>query len=438
MNHEHGVSVSDCRSLKGLKVFFFGKLESMSRREAKVLVEQSGGFVTDRFDDTVALVVVGADQVPIEFESESDFDLLDEAILQSADQEPIVIISELQFFQELGLLEPETSCGQLYTAAMLADLLSVPLATIRRWHRRGLIHPIRQIKKLAYFDFQEVSSARRIARLIESGESAETIERKLSRLAKLYPDMQRPLAQLSIIVEGKEVLLRNDRGLVEPGGQLRLNFDQVEDDIAHTAIRIHPPFENDSHWNSVAIPKLPDSGHAAEDRVLKNRNLTDRDLNNLVSPEEFLQLATELEDQMQIDSAIEVYRAMSLAFGPSADICFRVAELLYQANDLAGARERYYLAIELDETFVEARASLGCVLTELGQPDLAYSAFTGALAHHSDYPDVHFHLARLLDELEREFEAQHHWQQFLKLAPKSPWAAEARQRLEDSDWANGN
>ena len=75
------------------------------------------------------------------------------------------------------------------------------------------------------------------------------------------------------------------------------------------------------------------------------------------------------------------------------------------------------------------RASLGCVLVELGQTQLALAAFHGALEHHADYPDVHFHLARLLDELDQPEQAEPHWQTFLDLAPKSPWAEEARQRL---------
>ena len=40
--------------------------------------------------------------------------------------------------------------------------------------------------------------------------------------------MERHLAQLSVIIEGKEVLLRQGDGLIEPGGQLRLDFEAAE------------------------------------------------------------------------------------------------------------------------------------------------------------------------------------------------------------------
>jgi tetratricopeptide (TPR) repeat protein len=106
-----------------------------------------------------------------------------------------------------------------------------------------------------------------------------------------------------------------------------------------------------------------------------------------------------------------------------------LAEVLYRSGDLAGARERYFCAIELDSELVEARANLGCVLAECGQHNLAIAAFQGALQQYPDYADVHFHLARVLDEVDRGNDARKHWQRFVELAPASPWADEAIDRL---------
>ena len=69
-------------------------------------------------------------------------------------------------------------------------------------------------------------------------------------------------------------------------------------------------------------------------------------------------------------------------------------------------------------------------MAETGQCDLAIAAFRGALVLNDDYSDVHYHLARSLDDVGREIEARHHWSRFLQLAPDSPWAAEAMERLE--------
>jgi len=403
---ETSLSISPSSPIANRRIAFVGKLGGMNRREARDLIRQHGATMADRVDQSVDLIVIGADELPLD---EAD-ELLDEWTVQASLEGRLEIINETQLWQDLGLVDAESGVEQLYTPAMLAQLLDLPIATIRRWHRRGLIVPARQVNRLAYFDFQEVASARRIARFIAAGASPPAVESKLSRLAQLYPDLQRPLSQLSVIVEGQELLLRQGEGLVEPGGQMRLNFESVDAATRHAS-------DDDSTISELdVIPLSPSSAGT--------------DFEQFTTPDEFIILATELEDEGEVDGAIEVYRAMSLAFGPTADVSFRLAELLYQQHDLPAARERYYMTIELDETFVEARGSLGCVLVELGQLELALSAFSGALLHHADYPDVHFHLARLLDEMGRPLEAETHWQQFLHLAPKSPWAEEARERLE--------
>lgn len=389
------------------RVAFVGKLGGMNRREARDLVRNHGGVMVDQVDPSVDLIVIGADVMPLS----EPMELLEDSVVEANAEGRVLVITETQFWQKLGLVEPEFDMGQLYTPAMLAGLLEIPIATIRRWHRRGLITPTRQVNKLVYFDFQEVASARRIARLIATGTTPQAIETKLSRLAGLYPNLERPLSQLSVIVQGRSLLLRQGEGLIEPGGQKRIDFeslDQRESLDQGESLSVHSTLSMEAE-----------------------KAKTTKTVEQLATPDEFIELAIQFEDADDGPAAIEVYRAMMLAFGPSADICFRIAELLYHQSDLTAARERYYIAVELDETFVEARASLGCVLVELGQSELALSAFEGALGYHADYPDVHFHLARLLDEMDRGLEAESHWKTFLDLAPQSPWSDEARERLAD-------
>ena len=66
---------------------------------------------------------------------------------------------------------------------------------------------------------------------------------------------------------------------------------------------------------------------------------------------------------------------------------------------------------------------------EKGFGPFAAAAFEGALRYHPDYADVHYHLARTLDEMGHRRTAEQHWRRFLALAPDSPWAAEAQQRI---------
>ena len=371
---------------------------SMARRDVAGLVRQHGAVVVDRPGPTVDLLVIGEEGLPLSEGMGLD-DAFDPDTQAAIERGATEVITETQLWQRLGMVDFEQDIHRLYTPAMLAELLGVPLAVIRRWHRRGLIVPAREVRRLPYFDFQEVATARRLTELLAAGVSPDAIEKKLAALGRYLPGIARPMAQLSVIVEGRQILLRQGDGLIEPGGQLRFDFEAAGPPAA--------PLEN---GEEILLPVTAAAEVAS-------------------SPEHLVRMAAELEELGETEAAAEMYRAAMAAAGPTPEICFQVAELLYRLGDLAGARERYYMAIELDEDYVEARANLGCVLAETGQRDLAVAAFRGALAFHPDYADAHYHLARTLDQLGRRDEATPHWEAFLDLAPGSPWAEEARNRL---------
>ncbi|HIN53606.1 MAG TPA: tetratricopeptide repeat protein [Planctomycetes bacterium] len=371
----------------------------------------------DLEEANVDIIILGAEQWP----PTDPEDLLPAAVLSSVSADRAEIITETEFWERLGLFEGDQNIRRLYTPAMLAELLEVPVAIIRRWHRRGLIVPARKIHRLPYFDFQEVATARHLAELLAAGASPAQIEKRLAELAKYVPDVKRPLAQLSVIVQGQQILLRQGEGLIEPGGQMRMDFEALEkpDRSDVDVIEIN---ERD------VLTTLDRSEDRDEPRILSFGDAIDRALNP-ENPEEMLMQASEYEEAGELELAIDIYRTFLAAFGPRAEVCFQLAELLYRRNDFAAARERYYMAIEIDENYVEARANLGCVLIDTGELDLAIAALYGALKYHPDYPDVHYHLARTLDDLGRREEAQDHWRAFLVLAPDSPWAQQARDRL---------
>jgi len=398
-------------ALSDKRVCFVGRLASMSRRDAARLAREHGATVAERPGPKVDIVVVGEEGLPLVEDAALD-ELLGENSGGNLDDN-IEVIRETELWRRLNLLEIESGIHRLYTPAMLAELLGVPLAVIRRWHRRGLIVPEREVRRLPYFDFQEVAAARRLAELLAAGASPASIEKKLDALARYLPDIKRPLAQLSVIVEGKQILLRQGEGLIEPGGQLRFDFEAP---VAKTRPADTLPQEGTLPLEAAA--GVADEASAGELSRLAR------------SPYDLLSMAAELEESGDLEASIDAYRAASAATGPSAEVCFQMAELFFRLDDMSAARERYYMAIELDEDYVEARANLGCVLAETGELELAVAAFQGALAFHGDYADVHYHLARALDELGRQKKARHHWKTFLRLAPNSPWADEARGRVD--------
>lgn len=392
------------------RVALVGKLAGMTRREAKQRLRNAGAVPVDALDETVDLAIVGEQDLVLN-DAPAMAELFDGVAREAADEGRLEVISETELWHRLGLIDTDEEVRRLYTPAMLAELLGVSVAVVRRWHRRGLITPVREVHKLPYFDYQEVTTARRLASLLAAGVSPRRLEEQLDRLGRWLPDAERSLAQLSVIVEGKHILLRQGDGLVDSGGQLRLDFDAGD--------------ENTSDEDPQALK-------VGDEVSTLSASSPEEDEDYIATPSELVEQAADYEERGDLKSAAELYRAALAAGGPRAEICFLLAEVLYRQGDIPGARERYYTAIELDEDLVEARNNLGCVLLETGETQLAVAAFEGALVHHQDYADAHYHLAEALDLLARTEEAAAHWKRFVELAPDSPWADKARTRLDTS------
>jgi tetratricopeptide (TPR) repeat protein len=388
-------SVADVVDWAGLRVGVVGRLAAGTKREARKLLKQRGAELVDDWSGGLDLVVVGEhDLAPVDLGERLD-------ALPEPERSQVRVLSETELWQALDDADAAgRQVHRLYTPAMLAELLNVAPAVVRRWHRRGLITPARIVRRLPYFDFQEVSTARRLAELLAGGATPQAIERQLAGLARLLPGVDRPLAQLSVIIEGRGLLLRQGEGLLEPGGQYRFDFEALDDDAPATL-------------------SLPTEAERAAHEV----DVTD------ASPEATARAAATCEDDDRLEEAADLYRAALAAGGPNAEYNFQLADVLYRLGDLGAARERYLAAIEIDEDYVEARANVGCILAEQGRLDLAVAAFEGALKYHDSYPDAHYHLARLLDDAGQTAAAETHWRSFLDVVSNGPWADNARRRL---------
>src|SRR5262249_53728034 len=158
--------------------------------------------------------------------------------------------------------------------------------------------------------------ARRLAELLAAGVSPQRIEKQLATLRRVLPDVERPLAQLSVIVEGRDILLRQGDGLVDAGGQMRVDFGAGRSDEETGRVRLLPSRNIEQRL-------------AGDDAIP-------------ASADELLCLAQQCDDDGQLDAAEDAYRAALAAAAPRAEICFQLAELLYRRGDLPAARERYY------------------------------------------------------------------------------------------------
>ncbi len=389
--------------LAGERVAFTGVLASMTHRQAADLVEQHGGVPVSHISQQTTLLVVGEEGWPLEADGQPSVKLVQ---AQAAQQKgsPLRILSESEWLTALGLEAKRPH--QLYTPATLSQLLGLSVHDIRRWERMGLIHPVRRVMRLPYFDYAEVVAARRLADLIASGASAQAIATSLSRLQHVVSGIERPLAQLQLLTQGSQVLYRDPKGLVEPAtGQRVFTFDELASITEETreepaaavpfpAVRSEPSSHPPDHWFREGC-RLSEEGH--------------------------------------LSAAVEAYRLALIGCPHDADYHFHLADTLYRQGNLRGAIERYFVAVEHDHEFLEAWTQLGCTLAESDDLDAARDAFRIALDLHPDFPDAHFHLAHLLERLGDSLAAQQHWRRYLSFDDRGPWAELARQRLDGSD-----
>lgn len=389
--------------LENKRIGLLGKLGAMTRKEACHWLKHYQATVSEKLTGELDLVIIGADELP----DEDIQAMLNEKLRERIRQGETVLVHEHDLWASLGLVD-DPSAKQLYTPAMVASLIKTPVSAVRRWHRIGLLPSIKVAHKLPYFDFEQVQCAKQIAAWVKQGAKVTDLKKQLDDFGSRIAN--RSLIDLDIRIDGRRILLYDDGNLIGSQGQLHLNFDEPIEDQ-----------DTSQEPSILVISSQVGQASLRGPREIQDHGPSTRDA--------MLAAAEELEDAGRIQEAIEWHRVILAKYGSSADIVFGLGELLLRAGEVLAARERFYNAIEIDEDFVEARASLGCVLAETGQLDLAIAAFEGALAKDDHYPDVHYHLARSLDEIGNTQDATKHWLRFLQLSPQSPWAEEALERL---------
>ena len=255
----------------------------------------------------------------------------------------------------------------------------------------------------------------------------------------------RSIAQLNLLVQDDKILMRDERGVLNPRtGQRLLDFDLpdefgVFDPLAETESSNDPADHDSSEDQTISIP------FASVRPEIQDRRMADW------NAEEWFHEGCRLTEEAELESAINALRnAMSLLssefaaarlsnheiednqlslFPDPAEVNFHLADALYRTGRLEAAAERYYCAIESAPDFIEAWTQLGCLQSELDQPEIAEQSFVTAISIHPENPDALLHYAQLLDQIDRNDEAIDIWKQYLQYDSRGPWADHARDRI---------
>jgi len=100
--------------------------------------------------------------------------------------------------------------------------------------------------------------------------------------------------------------------------------------------------------------------------------------------------------------------------------------ILFHQRNYALAEELYRRATVADPSYVLAYFDLGNVLDELQRLDESIAAYTQAVTLAPRYADAHYNLALAYERKGERRHALRHWQSYIRLDNRGPWADHAR------------
>ncbi len=344
----------DADWLHGKEVAFTGRLASMTRRAAMDLVRRHGGRCSRGVTSDTALLVVGQDGWPRKTSGRPTAELRRARQLIRAGQ-TIEIVPEQTLLDRLHAAEGTDGVRRSHTVAELSRLVHTPGSRIRGWVRSQLIAPADSRDGLDYFSFRQVSAARSLVRLLQSGATVARIRRSLEQLRGWFGDANDSLPVLVPLGGAGRLGVRLDAGrLADP--QRQMHFD----------------YASEPACASIALPQATELADGWFERGCLH------------------------EEADELAEAEHCYRTALLAGGSDATIAFNLANVLYRLGRKQESAERLWAAVELDSEFAEAWNNLGVVIEELGRPAEAVHAFRRAIELRPDYADARNNLADTL------------------------------------------
>ncbi len=395
--------------LAGETVALTGTLASMTHEQAAEIIEQHGGCITQHVSRNTTLLIIGEEGWPLEDDGKPSLKLQHaESLIREGIE--IRIVSESDWLSMVGLYTDDPDVKRLYTPAMLSKLLNLPVHTIRSWERAGLIRAEKKVCRLPYFNYNEVTSARRLSELMQCGASQEDLARSVKMLKKILPEPGRILEQLEILTDQHQLVVRDQHGVFEPSTRQRLfNFADAEKEKTKKQQPDEQEQDEPVHLLRFDLPAT--QPQTATDWMIEGCR------------------RSEMADST---AAIRCFHQALRVRPNDAEAHFYLADCLYRIGKQEAALERYLAAIENDPEYLEAWTQIGCLYAELNKWTESLLAFDESLHIFPDFPEAHLHKAETLHQMKRTSDAITHWKRYLELDSRGPWAELAHQRLEQA------
>jgi tetratricopeptide (TPR) repeat protein len=266
--------------------------------------------------------------------------------------------------------------------------------------RAGQLRRLELLRGDSGYTFRDLLALRAASALLDAGASVRQIRAALTALRRQDPDLQQPLTEVRLVLEGDRLVAQSDRVRFDPRtGQMVLALDSGGLEAAATA----------TLGTGLVRPLAPPADQA----------------------ETWFERASEWDgDPAQWEDAIDAYRRVVSIDPTYAAAWNNLGLLLHRMGRYDEAGEAYRSALDQDPQCCEAAYNLGSLHEDRGAVEEAIGDYRRALELSPDYADAHFNLAGALARNGRDGEAIKHWQRYLELDAGSPWARIARAHLE--------
>jgi tetratricopeptide (TPR) repeat protein len=286
--------------------------------------------------------------------------------------------------------------SDVYSLGEVAKLLGLSEARLRTLDKSGVASPTGRRRGRRAYTFQDLIALRVARELLAKRVKLREVARAVESIRASLPKVTRPLAELSIASDGKQVVVRTQSGdFVPASGQLLLDFEvrALRDDV----VRVLRPNAGKERTRT------------AYDLYIKASQL-DENPDTVGEAERLYRRAVELDPWLAI------------AYTNLGNICFRRGEE-------AEALGLYRRALQVDPAQPEAQYNLGYVVLEHGKPEQAIRYFRGAIGSDPRFADAYFNLAMAYEQSGDAASARPYWQKYLELEPTGTWAEIARKHL---------